>query len=108
MIAKSALIRILSYTWHRKEALIWLAALVYLAAGDPHQHHYTLCPLSNLGFDYCPGCGLGRSIMHAFHLNLKASFLCHPLGIPAIILIALRIARVIRHKEPEKLILNLN
>ena len=87
---------IFRFIWHRKEALIWLSALIFLAFGDPHQHHYTLCPLSNMGFEYCPGCGIGRAITLFFNGGFKASFLSHPLGMPAIAVIIARIYVIIR------------
>ena len=73
------------------ELLFWVLALVLLATANPHEHHFTLCPLANLGFDWCPGCGLGRSITALFHGNVNASFAQHWLGIPAVLLIANRI-----------------
>src|SRR5690606_41481389 len=49
------------------EALFWAVALIALAFYQPAaQNHFTLCPLSNLGFDFCPGCGLGKSIAWLF------------------------------------------
>ena len=87
---------LLQYSWHRKEAFIWLAALLFLAFSNPHQHHYTLCPFDNLGFANCPGCGIGRSITSFLHLDFKSSFLYHPLGIPAVFLIVARIIRIFR------------
>jgi Protein of unknown function (DUF2752) len=53
--------------------------------------HFTLCPLYNLGFDFCPGCGLGNSISYLFHGQLRQSFAAHPLGIFAVIVLSLRI-----------------
>jgi hypothetical protein len=87
---------IAAWLWHRKEAFIWLGALAFLAISDPICHHYTLCPLDNLGFDYCPGCGLGRSIGYLFRLEIRESFLAHPLGIPAAILLVYRIVKVFK------------
>lgn len=73
------------------ELLFWVLALVLLATANPHEHHFTLCPLVNLGFDWCPGCGLGRSITAMFHGDINASFTQHWFGIPALLLIAHRI-----------------
>lgn len=75
------------WLWQKKEALIWIGALVFLAASNPADHYYTLCPLENLGFHYCPGCGLGRAIGYFFRLDFNASFYTHPLGIPAALLL---------------------
>lgn len=73
------------------ELVFWLLALVLLATANPHEHHFTLCPLANLGFDWCPGCGLGRSITALFQGDVKGSFAHHWFGIPALLLIAHRI-----------------
>jgi hypothetical protein len=80
----------LNWLWQKKEALFWIGALIFLAVSNPEVHHYTLCPLNNLGFDYCPGCGIGRSVGYFFHFDFKSSFYCHPLGIPAAILLLFR------------------
>jgi hypothetical protein len=73
------------------ELFCWISALVLLATADPHAHHFTLCPLANLGITWCPGCGLGRSITSLFHGELSASFSHHWLGLPALALIGNRI-----------------
>jgi hypothetical protein len=86
--------------WHKKEALIWIAALLFLAFSNPSDHHYTLCPLHNLGWDFCPGCGLGRSISYLFHLQFASSFQTHPLGIPAVIIIVHRILYILITPKP--------
>lgn len=74
------------------EALFWIAALVALALYIPSgTSHMSLCPLSHLGFKYCPGCGLGRSISFLLHGSIKESLAMHPLGIPAFLIISWRI-----------------
>lgn len=73
------------------ELTFWVLALVLLATANPHEHHFTLCPLASLGFDWCPGCGLGRSITALFHGDVNASFAHHCFGIPALMLIGYRI-----------------
>ncbi|MGQ9797983.1 MAG: DUF2752 domain-containing protein [Ignavibacterium sp.] len=58
---------------------------------------FTICPLSNLGFEHCPGCGLGKSISMILHGNIFDSFDFHLLGIPALIIILLfRISQLIK------------
>jgi len=84
-----------SWLWQKKEALIWIAALVVLAISNPAMHHYTLCPLDNLGISYCPGCGLGRSIGYFFRLDIESSFFSHPLGIPAVLLLVCRSVNIL-------------
>lgn len=66
------------------EAIIWFSGLVILACADPVQDaHISLCPIAYLGYDFCPGCGLGRSITLLFHGSLDSSLRTHPLGIIA-------------------------
>jgi len=79
------------------EAGTWISSLIYLAFfNDPFRQHFTICPLSNAGFDYCPGCGLGNSISFLFQGHFTESFNCHILGIPAVIIILFRIFSVIK------------
>lgn len=73
------------------EFVFWVLALTLLATADPHEHHFTLCPLANLGFEWCPGCGLGRSITAIFNADFEASFRHHWFGIPALLIILYRI-----------------
>jgi len=74
------------------EAMVWLIGLSILAIYNPHQQqHMTMCVFDNLGFAYCPGCGLGRSISFLFHGDLLHSISTHPLGIPAILILVYRI-----------------
>ena len=73
------------------ELTFWILALALLATANPSAHHFTLCPLANLGFDWCPGCGLGRSITAIFNGDLKSSFQQHWFGILALLIIIYRI-----------------
>ena len=81
------------------ELLFWVSALIGLAVAKEEIHghgsHSTLCLLANLGFDWCPGCGIGRAITHLLHGNLEASFAHHMLGVPALIIILFRIRELI-------------
>ena len=94
------------WLWFKKEAFIWLAALTWLALADPSGHHYSICPLHNLGFSFCPGCGLGRSIGYFFRLDPVSSFQAHPLGILAVILLIYRIIRVFNRKSDIQISIN--
>jgi len=79
------------------EPVIWLTALLILGFADLSSGtHISLCPLANLGFDFCPGCGLGHSVSYALRGNLAASFEAHPLGIFAIVVLLLRSFSLIR------------
>ncbi|MDL5049310.1 DUF2752 domain-containing protein [Oscillatoria amoena NRMC-F 0135] len=74
------------------EAVTWTVALVALAFYQPDQsRHFTLCPLSAIGFDFCPGCGLGHSIAWLFKGAFVQSWQAHPLGLFAVIVLTYRI-----------------
>jgi len=89
----------LSYFGNR-ESLCWLISLTVLFFINPeNQQHFTLCPLKNLGINYCPGCGLGRSISFFLHGDMRASFQAHVLGIPAFFIIVHRIYSIYQHKK---------
>ena len=79
------------------ELIFWIGGLTWLALMNPSKTHFTLCPIKNLGFSFCPGCGLGHSISFIFHGKIKESFHHHPLGIFALVVILIRIFRLIRN-----------
>lgn len=79
------------------EGFIWITALIYLAVFvNPYESHFTICPLNNLGFEHCPGCGLGNSIALIFRGSIIESFSAHVFGIPALLIILHRIYSIIR------------
>lgn len=79
------------------EGIVWTSSLIFLAfINDPHQSHFTICPLANAGFEYCPGCGLGNSVSLILHGHIPDSVDVHLLGIPALIIILFRIIQLIR------------
>jgi len=74
------------------EAVIWFGGLTFLAFNNPaNNHHFSICPIKNLGCSFCPGCGLGESISHLFRLEFLESCYSHPLGIFAFIILIHRI-----------------
>ncbi|WP_317615108.1 DUF2752 domain-containing protein [Parapedobacter composti] len=73
------------------ELVCWITALVALYLTNPHEHHFTVCPLENMGVGWCPGCGIGRSIALLMHGEITASLAMHWLGIPAFLVIIHRI-----------------
>ena len=79
------------------ELIIWILAIIYLFFVNPSHQHYTLCPLSNLGYEYCPGCGLGRACASALHGHFVLSLETHPLGIFALLVIGHRIFTLIKN-----------
>ena len=79
------------------EALIWMAALIFLALTAPVETaHFTICPFSATGIDFCPGCGLGRSVSYVLHGEFTNSLSVHPLGIFALIVLFTRIISLIK------------
>lgn len=74
------------------EAVAWILGLIFLLLINPYvKQNFTLCPLKNMGIDFCPGCGLGKAISFIFHFDFSNSFNAHPLGLIAFILILHRI-----------------
>jgi hypothetical protein len=85
------------------EALVWIAGLLTLGLLDPTQEaHVTICPLANLGFEFCPGCGLGRSISFLFRGEFLQSFQSHPLGIAAVPILLHRIFVLLARWQNQK------
>jgi hypothetical protein len=79
------------------EAFIWTSSLIYLAFfSSPDHTHFTICPLKNVGINFCPGCGLGHSITQIFNGEFVQSFYTHPLGFFALIIISYRIFSLIK------------
>ncbi len=74
------------------EALIWLCALVVLAAANPaSDFHFTLFWPSWFWDIKSPGYGLGHSISWLFRGEIARSWDSHWLGIPAVIILSYRI-----------------
>ncbi|MEN8224828.1 MAG: DUF2752 domain-containing protein [Bacteroidota bacterium] len=63
---------------------------------------YSLCPFHNLGFHWCPGCGLGHSISWLFRGDIVQSFHAHPLGIPAVLVLSIRVFNIFRINKKYK------
>ena len=107
-IAQTKILRFPTYSYFNKllllpriiglEAAIWIGALLYLAfLHTPGETHFTICPINNLGFDFCPGCGLGNSISLIFQGEIYNSFLSHPLGLLALTVLIIRIIQLIKN-----------
>ena len=73
------------------ELACWVSALVLLYFSNPEAHHHTLCPLGAAGLDWCPGCGLGRSVALLLQGDVLASIQMHVLGIPVFGVLVYRI-----------------
>lgn len=76
----------------QSELIIWIVGLLLLAFNDPtSEPMFSLCMLKNMGFTDCWGCGLGKSISFLFRGEIEASFNAHFMGIPAFVILMLRI-----------------
>jgi Protein of unknown function (DUF2752) len=74
------------------EAIIWIFSLLILAfIHVDNSSHFTICPFKNLGIDFCPGCGLGKSIHYLLHFDIDNSLNSHPLGVFAFAVLIKRI-----------------
>jgi len=78
------------------EAGIWAAGLAAMASMDPQAGGSTWCLFANLGFEGCPGCGLGRAIAHLARGAWDASFQAHPFAVPVVLLLCARIDSLLR------------
>ncbi len=84
------------------ELVFWICSIVYLAFIAPlnaAENHFTICPLAYFHLDFCPGCGLGESIILAFRGHFVPSFKAHPFGFFAIAVIFHRIYTLINIKQ---------
>ncbi|WP_026967136.1 DUF2752 domain-containing protein [Algoriphagus terrigena] len=80
------------------ELVFWIGSIVAILMLEPQLgSHLSLCPLDQLGFDWCPGCGLGRSMNLLARGEFKASWSMHPLAILAFGVIFHRIWNLIRN-----------
>ncbi len=90
---KKKLLNLIGSPWF--EAAIWTVALIYLAVINPLQDsQVSFCVLDNLGFEHCPGCGLGRSVSYIFHGDIAASWATHKAGVFALPVLLYRIGQI--------------
>lgn len=76
------------------EWIVLSTGLLLMALLDPFSSSASYCILDRLGFSFCPGCGLGKSIAHTFRGDFLASLEAHPAGIFAIFIISGRIISI--------------
>lgn len=69
------------------EVLCWASAFIFLFFIEPKNDLLSICIFKGLFQANCLGCGIGKSIHYAMHLELTQSLKCHLMGIPAIIII---------------------
>jgi hypothetical protein len=78
------------------EGYIWIAAILGLAFINVDGVHFSICPFHNLGIEFCPGCGLGRSIHYFISFEFTKSFNAHPLGGAALAILLYRVFYLMR------------
>jgi hypothetical protein len=75
----------------------WVAlasALIAAATIVPEAQEPTFCLFNRMGVEFCPGCGLGRSMALAYRGQLMASLQMHPAGLLAIFILLYRIVSI--------------
>jgi hypothetical protein len=86
-----------SFLIQNLEAFVWITVITVFMFSPVETHtHFTICPLSLAGFEHCPGCGLGHSLILLLHGKWAESFRLHPLGILALAAFLVRIVTVFR------------
>ena len=74
------------------ELTFWIGGLAVLFFLDPiGSPPFDLCLHKFIGLDFCPGCGLGRSVSFLLHGDPVQSLSTHLLGPFALIVIVYRI-----------------
>lgn len=76
------------------EIIIWLGAMLLIYNLEWNEDSTSLCPIHGLGFKWCPGCGLGRSIHLIMHGQFQSSFQMHWMGIPVLLVLSYRIIQL--------------
>lgn len=67
------------------ESIIWMLALLLLFFLNPSEDLPSVCVFKLVGFESCPGCGIGHAIHFALHFKFQQSLSEHIFGIPATI-----------------------
>ncbi len=79
------------------EAFIWISGILVLAfINVDGSSHFSVCPFKNIGLDFCPGCGLGKSIHYLLSLEIDKSLNAHPLGLFAFAVLLRRIYELLK------------
>lgn len=78
------------------ELIVWSGGLLLLYNLDFDKESISICPIHGLGFTWCPGCGIGRSIGLLMHGHIAESIAMHWLGIPALLVLLYRIFILIK------------
>ncbi len=79
------------------EALIWISGILVLGFINVEgASHFSICPFKNMGIDFCPGCGLGKSIHYLLSLEVEKSINAHPLGLFAFAVLLRRVYELLK------------
>lgn len=77
------------------EPLFFVSALILLFFMEPEEPGLSLCVFHHLGWESCPGCGLGTAIHYLLHGAWRASWEAHVLAAPAVGLFLFRTFRLL-------------
>ena len=76
------------------EWIVLMTGLLLMIFLDPFSQAESICPAKRLNLQFCPGCGLGRSISQLFRGEFVTSIQTHPAGILATMIIPARIGKI--------------
>ncbi|MEQ9092133.1 MAG: DUF2752 domain-containing protein [Balneola sp.] len=76
------------------EWVAFITGLVLMATMDPFSAGSSLCFFEFIGIEFCPGEGLGHSIAWLFRGEFNNSVNANLFGIPAVIILSLRILQI--------------
>ncbi len=82
---------ILKQIHRHSEWVIFGAGLLLLGLMNPESVGKSLCLFDLIGFEYCPGEGLGHSIAYTFRGDIPAAMESHLAGPLAVVVLGLRI-----------------
>ncbi len=95
---KSTIQKYGSLAFAHLELIVWTSTLIVLFF-LPETTGPSLCVFKAVGFNSCPGCGIGHSIHDALHFQFSDSWSHHPMGILAVLIIFMRIKQLIPTKK---------
>lgn len=76
--------------------------LLLLAIMNPYDNGQSFCLLELAGYDFCPGDGLGHSIAFFFRGEFQNSLSAHFMGIPAVMILSMRILFLLNQNFKQK------
>lgn len=76
------------------EWVVLASGVTAMALLNPWADAASFCLINRLGFSFCPGTGLGRSVALLFRGEFAASFEMNVMGIPAVAILSARIITI--------------